>query len=269
MYNFTSINFVRDIFELRELLFKLTIHDFKKSYLGSMLGTIWVFLNPLLMTLIFMLIFGLGFKSRAPVGEVPFIVWFLCGLFSWNFFKDTISNNTTIFQQYKFLITKINFRNSIIPVIKYLSNTFLHLVNMLLLTLVLLAYSFPITIYWLQILYYFIAMSVLVLGLSWTSSVLTVFIPDIKNIVQVAMRLGFFATPIFWTLDRISPDYQWIFQLNPMAYILQGYRDSMIFQVPFWHDINATIYFWIIALSNLLFGIFIYTKFRKEMTDML
>lgn len=261
--------FFQDFVDNRELILKLSINDFRRTYTGSLIGATWVILHPLLLTLIFMLVFGFGFRSHAPIGEVPFVIWFLCGLFCWNFFSDTTMNNTDIFKQYSFLLKKVNFRLSIIPIIKVLSNTMLHCIYIILLFGVLFAYQIPFTIYSLQLIYYFFAMFVLLIAISWLISSLNLILPDTRPIVNVLMRIGFFATPIFWRIETINPSYQFIFKLNPMYYILQGYRDSLIFHQPFWYDMNMTIYFWGFTIITLAIGIYVFIKLRPQMADLI
>ncbi len=261
--------FFQDFVDNRELILKLSINDFKRTYAESYIGAAWVILHPLLLTLIFMLVFGFGFRSRAPIGEVPFVIWFLCGLFSWNFFSDTTMNNTNIFKQYSFLLSKVNFRLSIIPIIKVISNTMLHGIYITILFCVMLAYQIPFTIYSLQLIYYFFAMFILLLAISWLISSLNLIFPDTRPIVIVLMRIGFFATPVFWRIETINPSYQFIFKLNPMYYILQGYRDSLIFYQPFWHDMNTTLYFWGFTIISLAIGIIVFNKIRPQIVDLI
>ncbi len=262
-------HFFRDFAENRELIIKLSINDFKRTYTETFIGAAWVILHPLLLTLIFMLVFGFGFRSHAPIGEIPFVVWLLCGLFSWSFFSETTTSNTNIFKQYSFLLKKVNFRLSIIPIIKVISNTMLHGIYIIMLFGVLLAYQIPLTIYSLQLIYYFFAMFVLLLAVSWLFSSLYLILPDTRPIVTVLMRIGFFATPIFWRIDTINPSYQFLFKLNPMYYILQGYRDSIIFHQPFWHDMSMTLYFWGFTIVTLAISIYVFTKLRPQMVDLI
>lgn len=253
----------------REFFWYMTFHDFRKSHLGSVLGALWVFLNPLILTLIFLLIFGLGFRSRAPVGEVPFVVWFLAGLFAWNFFSETVMGSATIFSQYSYLLAKPGFRLISIPLFKLASNLLLHLINLLILFIVMLFYEFPLTAYWLQIIYYLLSMLLVTASVSIFVAVLNVFYTDIQNIVRIFIRLGFFFTPIFWQIDRINPNYQFIFKLNPMYYILEGYRGSLIFQEPLWSDMQAGINFWIASVLLLLLSIYTFQKLKYQIADMI
>ena len=76
-------------------------------------------------------------------------------------------------------------------------------------------------------------------------------------------------TPIMWKYDMVSEQYQWILKLNPMYYIVEGYRDSLIYHVGFWHRFNQTIYFWIVALGLFAIGAVIFKRLKVHFADVL
>ncbi len=261
------INFVKDLVDSRYTIFQLTKRDFSSTYTGSWIGFMWTFIQPLALTMIFMLVFGLGFRSRAPIGEVPFVVWFLCGYFSWNFFSSTLSQNTNSINSFAYLVKKVNFRVSIIPLVKILSQGILHLIFIAILIIVFSFYKIWPTVYWFQFFYYFIATFLLLTGLSWLVSAVNVFASDVGNMMKIIIRLGFFATPIFWRLDSVAESYRFIFKLNPMYYVVTGYRDSFINQVAFWEHPGLTIYFWSFTLISLFLGIIVFVRLRPHFAD--
>jgi ABC-type polysaccharide/polyol phosphate export permease len=260
------LNFIKDIWEKRYLIYELTKRDVSQSHTNSLLGFIWTFIHPILTTLVFMLVFGLGFRSRS-VHNAEFVPWFLCGLLPWNFFSSCLLANTNIINSYSYLVKKINFRVSIIPIVKILSGLFIHLIFICVLLIVLLFYKVPLTVYWLQYFYYLFALLILLLGSSWAISSVNVFVSDIGQINSIILHLGFFATPIFWSLDGVNPTYRFIFILNPMTYIVNGFRQSFIFQVPFWQNGEQTFYFWAYSLIMLLIGIILFAKLRPHFAD--
>ena len=114
------IKFLLDIYRNRSLLFQLTVRDFKSRYLGSYLGLIWAFIQPLITILIFWFVFELGFKS-APVGNFPFILWLMTGIIPWFFISESLGSGTGSVVENSYLVKKIVFRVSMLPVIKILS----------------------------------------------------------------------------------------------------------------------------------------------------
>jgi len=94
-------------------------------------------------------------------------------------------------------------------------------------------------------------MAVLALGIGWITSSINVFARDTAQIVNVVLQFGFWATPIFWDLEILPEEAQSILQLNPMFYIVQGYRDSFLYGVPFWQHYELTLYYW--GLTGIVF----------------
>lgn len=261
------LEFFKDLFSNRNIIWELVKRDMKTSYVGSFLGILWTFIHPFALTLIFMLIFGLGFRSGAPIGEVPFFIWFLAGYIPWIFFSSSISANTNCINSFSYLVKKLNFRISIIPMIKLLTNIVIFLIYIISLMIFMLIWSVPISLYIFQIFYYFIAMFILIMGSSYLLSSTNVFIKDIGNVNSILLQLGFFATPIFWSIDNVAPEYQIIFRINPMLYIVQGFRDSLFNFEPFWTHLYETIYFWSFTGLITILGVFVFIKLRPHFAD--
>jgi len=251
--------FILDLVQKRAIIFELAKRDFQQQYQGSYLGFIWMFLQPLLFFLVLYVIFTFGFRS-AGTGDMPFELYLISGMIAWMFFGGTFSSLTGVVKNHAFLVKKVDFRLSVLPIIKILSNLPAH-VFLLAVAIALCWYrGYAPSLYTLQIIYYLLAMLLLLLGLGWLTSSSSIFIKDISNIVAVFVQFGFWLTPIFWNISMIPSKYQWIFELNPMFYIITGYRDSLISHTPFWYRWEDGIFFWSVALFFLLIGI---TTFRK------
>jgi lipopolysaccharide transport system permease protein/teichoic acid transport system permease protein len=135
--------------------------------------------------------------------------------------------------------------------------------------LLILLHGMPFSVYWFQALYYFVAMSTLALGLSWIFSSVNVFARDAGQIVSIILQFGFWGTPIFWDIGIMPEKLHFIIKLNPMYYIVQGYRDSFIYFIPFWKHPEMTIYFWTIAISFFVTGALIFRRLRPHFADVL
>jgi lipopolysaccharide transport system permease protein/teichoic acid transport system permease protein len=109
----------------------------------------------------------------------------------------------------------------------------------------------------------------LALGISWLVSSLNVFVRDVGQIVGVVLQVGFWATAIFWDMNMMSPEVQMWLKLNPVYYVVQGYRESFINFVPFWHHGLYTLYFWSVTASALLGGAFVFRKLKPQFADVL
>jgi ABC-type polysaccharide/polyol phosphate export permease len=263
-----AVDFIRELVDRRYMIYELTKRDFKAVYTGSLLGLTWSFLQPVAMTAIFWVIFSKGFKIR-PSGDAPFLLWFLCGLVPWYFFSNCLATNSSVLREYDYLVKSADFRLSILPIVKILSALIVHVIFLGIVLVLLFAYRIDVSLYWLQTVYYTMGLMFLLLGLSWITASLNVFIKDVVQIIGILLQIGFWATPIFWNLKMFPKEYEVFFALNPMFYIVQGYRDSLINQVPFWEKPWLTFYFWGLSFVIAWIGIMIYRRLRPYFADVL
>ena len=260
--------FLKAIFQNRALLWSLTKNDFKQKYLGNFLGVAWAFIQPTATILIFWFVFQVGFKSQ-PVDDFPFILWLVAGMFPWFFFAEGLSTGTNSIIVNSFLVKKVVFRISLLPIISLLSALAIHIFFIFFMFAMFIYYGYSPEIYWLQIVYYLFATAVLLLGLSWITSSVVVFFKDMGQLVAMLVQFGFWLTPIFWSMKMVPEQYHWIVKLNPIVYIIEGYRNSMIYHKWFWEDMNMTIYFWIVTAGIFVMGGLTFKKLRPHFADVL
>jgi len=261
-------NFLKAIFQNRVLLWSLTKNDFKQRYLGNMLGVLWAFIQPTVTILIFWFIFQVGFKAQ-PVDDFPFILWLIAGMFPWFYFAEGLSNGTNSIVANNFLVKKVVFRVSLLPIVSLMTALAIHAFFICCMFAMFLYYGYSAEVYWLQIPYYLFSLSVLLLGLSWLTSSIVVFFKDMGQFVAMMIQFGFWLTPIFWSMKVVPEKYHWIVQLNPLVYIINGYRNSMIYHQWFWNDINMTLYFWLVTAGIFILGGLTFRKLRPHFADVL
>ena len=260
--------FIKDIIKNRAVFKSLVINDFKQRYLGSYLGILWAFIQPLITVLIFWFVFQVGFKAQ-PVSEVPFVLWLVAGMFPWFFFNDALSNATNAILENAYLVKKVVFKVAFLPIIKIISALLVHLFFVGVLYMLFLLYGYSFNLYWLQVFYYLFATIVLVLGISYFTSSVVAFFRDMNQLVAMLLQFGFWMTPIFWSIDMIPAKYQWFLKLNPMFYIVEGYRDSMIHHIWFWEKPLLTLYFWTVAIGMLWIGFSTFRRLKPHFADVL
>ncbi len=261
--------FLKDLYKSRALLVTLAKNDFKEQYLGSYLGIFWAILRPSLFMLIVWFIFTIGFKRHTDSNDMPFVLYLMSGYIPWFFFSDAVSGSMNSIVGNKFLVKKVDFRVSILPIVKILSIFFLHLIFIGILVVVFLLYGYRPSIYWLQLPFYTSLMFLLVVGIGWLVASLRVFIKDVAQIIGVILQLGFWVTPIFWSMDKVPEKYIYLLQLNPMVFIVDGYRNSFINHVWFWEMYKYTPYFVMITLLFLVLGAVSFRKLRPHFGDVL
>ncbi len=260
--------FIKLIFLQKNLIISMAKREVATQYVGSLLGFIWTFINPLVMIFVFWVVFSVGFRIQ-PSNNVPFVVWLTAGMAAWFVFADIVNGSAGAIVSNAHLIKKTLFHSHILPVIKIIACLITHSVFLLVLIGLIIFQRMPFSFYYFQFLYYLFCMCVLALGLGWAVSALNPFIRDIGQIVGVVLQMGFWATPIFWDINMMPPKIQIIFKLNPMFYIVQGYRESFIYFLPFWKHPYQTIYFWIVALIIFICGALIFKKLKPQFADVL
>ncbi|CAI3633726.1 teichoic acid transport system permease protein [Clostridium neonatale] len=253
----------------KKLIWDLSKNDFKTKYAGSYLGIVWAFIQPIVTILVYWFVFQFGLKAGAPMPNVPFIVWFITGLIPWFFFQDSILNATNCMLEYSYLVKKVLFKISILPVVKIVSALFVHLVFVGFLFFVTSIYKFYPTQYTIQLIYYSLCAFCLALVLSYTTSAIVVFFRDLGQIINIFLQIGMWMTPIMWSYTIMPEKYQWILKLNPMYYIVEGYRDAFINKVWFFERPFETIYFWIVILILFVLGVIIFKKLKPHFADVL
>ncbi len=260
--------FIKDILQNRSIFKSLVKNDFRQRYLGSYLGILWAFIQPLITVFIFWFVFQVGFKSK-PVENVPFILWLIAGMFPWFFFADAISNATNAVMENSYLVKKIVFKVTFLPIIKILSALIVHVFFIFFMYFLYMIYGYGFSVYWLQIFYYLFAMIVFILGISYITSSIVIFFKDMGQLVAMLLQIGFWATPIFWSVGMFPAKYHWLFKINPLYYIIEGYRDSMIHHVWFWEKPTMTIYYWAVVFVMLAVGFGTFRKLKPHFADVL
>lgn len=260
--------FLCDLLRNRHIIWELTKKDIKQRYLGSVLGVLWAFIQPTITVLIFWFVFQVGFKSM-PVDHFPFILWLVCGMFPWFLFNDAWLAATNSIIGNSFLVKKVVFRVSLLPIIQILSALVINLFFVVVLFLMFGVYGYPPDVHNIQVFYYLFAELCLIFGLSLITSSLVIFLKDVGQLVAMFLQFGFWGTPIFWSLKMIPENLWFLFKANPMYYIVAGYRESFIYHHWFWELGYTNISFWLETLFIVLVGVVLFKKLRPHFADVL
>lgn len=262
------LSFLHLLHDRRRLITAMAVREIRAQYVGSSLGLLWTVIHPLVMITVFWFVFSVGFKAK-PLNDVPFVVWLTAGLAPWYIFSDIISGSTNIIVAHSHLVKKTIFSPQILPVVKILSSLVTHAIFLLVLLVLLVFQQMPFSLYYFQAGYYLFCMLVLALGISWGLSALNVFVRDVTQLVTVLLQVGFWVTPIFWDITMMPHKVQRLLKLNPVYYIIQGYRDSFITFQPFWNHLAYTVYYWLFTLAMLAGGAYIFKKLKPQFPDVL
>lgn len=261
--------FLEDLYRNKFVIGQLAKRDYQNRYLGSFLGFVWTIIQPIVMIFVLYFVFVIGFKAVAIREGVPFIAYLTSGMIAWNLFNEGLIGSTGVFQEYSYLVKKLNFRIAVLPVVKILSALITHLIFIVITVVILLVSGVEFSWWWFQVFYYLFATIVFLLGTSWITSSLQVFVKDISQVINVILQFGFWFTPICWNFDLLPAKWQFIFKLNPIFYIVDGYRKSFIYHEAFWTYWQSGVYFWAITLVVLVLGVFMFRKLRPHFADVL
>ena len=265
----------KEVITSRKLVFNLAKNDFKTKFAGSYLGIFWAFVQPIVTVFVYWFVFqkalNVGTQSTKAGIDAPYVLWLVAGLVPWFYFSDLLSNGTTVLIEYSYLVKKVEFNISILPVVKTISTLFVHLFFVTFTLGLYGCYAYVPTLYTLQIIYYSFGVMALATGLVYLTCAITTLFRDLAQIVAICLQVGVWFTPIMWNIDAmtLSDTVQFILRLNPMFYIVQGYRDALLNHVWFWEHPTQTIYFWAFTLVCLMLGNHVFKKLRIHFADVM
>ena len=120
------MNIIRELLANRRLIWKLSKNDFKTKYAGSYFGIIWAFVQPIVTILIYIFVFQFGFRAQPIATDIPYALWLVAGIVPWFFFSEALVNATNCLLEYSYLVKKVVFKISILPIVKVSSSMFEH-----------------------------------------------------------------------------------------------------------------------------------------------
>lgn len=222
-----------ELWRYRELILNLIIRDLKVRYRNSTLGILWSLFNPLLMTLVFTVVFNV-MTPYSNVAIEKFPVFVLCAILPWNFFSSSVIGSIRSIVDNAPLVNKVYFPREILPISVVLANMVNFLIALLVLFILIVLFQIPLT-KWVLLLPAVMAVQlVFTIGFSMIMATANVFYRDTQIIMEVLMLAWFFVTPIFYSGQILPRNYElgglhfdvfrWVNILNPMASIIANYR---------------------------------------------
>lgn len=251
----------KNLYNYRELLKTSVKKEIRGKYKNSFLGVLWSFLNPLLQILVYAIVFPLILKNN----EKNYVIFLCCGLIPWTFFSTAITRAAFTMIENGNIIKKVYFPREILPISIVTSEAINFLISTLIIIAFVLVYGVGITGF---ILYYpiiFIVQYILILGISFIVSSITVYIRDLQHLIGVALQLLFYATPIVYNANTIPENFKWILNLNPMTYVINAYRDIFYNQVA--PDVKSLLIVAGIMIAICIVGYMIFNKLQKGFAE--
>ena len=261
-----------ELFTSRRLIFRLAHNDFKKRYAGSYMGVVWAFVQPIVTVVMYWLIFDVISTAREALmggSKIPYVIFLTTGIAPWFFFTEALNTGTNALIEYNYLVKKVVFKISILPLIKVMSAFYVHVFFTMLAIGLATMYGFYPSVMLLQLPYYMICVFILSLAICYTTCAINVFFRDLAQIISIILQLMQWATPILWNLDMISDKYKAIVKLNPMVYVVNGYRESICGGSWFFDHFYSSTYFWLITIALFGIGSLIFKRTKVHFADVL
>jgi len=215
-----------DLWRFRELLYFLAWRDIKVRYKQTALGVVWVILQPVLTMLIFSLIFGR--VAGLPSEDVPYPVFVFAGLVPWQLFAYALTQSSTSLVNDQHLVTKIYFPRLVIPVASVVAGLLDFLISLVVLLGLLLFYRIPLTWRVLTLpVFGFLALAAAIAVGLWLSA-LNVQYRDVRYALPFLTLFWMYATPIAYSSSLIPANLQWLYSLNPMVGVVEGFRWALL-----------------------------------------
>lgn len=215
-----------ELYQYRELLKSNVKKEIRGKYKASFLGILWSFVNPLLMVLVYALVFPYILRIK----EENYLIFLIVAIIPWNFFTTVISQGTTSVLGNANIIKKVYFPRSILPISVAASG----LINFFISCLIIIAFLIGtrVGLSYLIFLVPIIAIIqfILSLGFIFILSAINVYIRDVEYIVTFILMLAFYGTPILYASSMLPKKVEWILYLNPMTHIINAYRDVFYYQ---------------------------------------
>lgn len=164
------------------------------------------------------------------------MLFLTAGLVPWFYFTEALNNGTNAMKEYDYLVKKVVFKISILPIIKIIAATFIHVFFLGVLLVVAALYGYYPTVYTIQLAYYSFCLFMFVLALCYTTCSIVVFFKDLTQIIGILLQIGIWASPILWNIDAAPKEWVMILKLNPLVYIVNGYRSAIYERSWFFED---------------------------------
>jgi ABC-2 type transport system permease protein len=245
---------LRDIAQLRALLYQLVHRDLTVRYKRSFLGFFWTMLHPLLLMLIFVAVFSGLFRFRTPHYET----YFLSAYVAWNFFSQTIVNAMMAVAWNGPLMKRVRVPVSIFTLSTILSGLVNLGLSLIVLLIIMLVVGTPIHASLLFLPVSLLILGVFTLGASLALTAVTIFFGDIREMVQAGLPALMYLTPVIYPLTVVPDRYRWFIMLNPMYYMVEVVRLPIYNGlIPSWHLVGFSS---LLALVSLAVGWMIFRR---------
>jgi lipopolysaccharide transport system permease protein len=255
----------RELWESREVLWRFGTRDIVLRYRQTAIGVAWVFVQPLVAAGIFSIIFGQ--VANLPSDGVPYFVFSFAGLLGWNLVNNVVGRSSGSLVSNQSLVSKVFFPRLLVPFGTTLSVLLDFVVAGALFAVLLVVFQINPGLPILLLPVWMLCSLLLALGVGVAASAIMVKYRDVAYVLPWFMQILFYATPVAYSLSAVPANLQWIFQINPVSWLMEAYRWSLL-------GLSAPAPWQIAALAGtsivvFLGGILIFQRFERGFADVI
>ena len=256
---------LKELWKYRELIGFLAWRNIMALYKQAFFGIAWALAKPISQALIYTLVFGKIAKLSSS--GLPYILFTFCGIVAWSLFSSSLTSSTSSIVGNANLITKVYFPRLAIPIAALGSGCVDFVISFVIFLIIMLAYGiFPSGTILFFPLFLILGLAI-TLGLGLIFSAIAVKYRDLAHALPFMVQLWFWVTPVAYGLENIPPKLTWMFYLNPMTWIIQGFRWSLLGSGEMdWQKILITALF---SFAVLLAGLFYFKRMENEFADVI
>jgi lipopolysaccharide transport system permease protein len=265
-----SLDAIKSVFAYRHLHTALVRKEFLLNYQQTILGPLWIFFQPLLTLIVYVLVFGR--MIGIPTGKsIPPILFYFSGIILWNFFSDAFWGISNTFRDHIHLYSKVYFPRIIIP-ISILSNNFLRFFIQFAMLIVLLLYFIifknfrPGTgLNLLALPLVFIGIGMVAMGGGLIAALLTARYRDIANLIAIVLRLLMFMTPVLYPLASVNHQLKWVVSVNPLTPLFELFRFTLLGEGTI--DAGSLVYSFLLGIIVITAALFLFNSKSSRLID--
>lgn len=256
---------LKELWEYRELFWILALREVQLRYRQTLLGVTWVIIQPLLTTAIFTIIFGRLMNAKSE--NLSYELFAFAGLLPWNVFSQSLQRAGISLTRDIRLITRIFFPRIIIPMANALSTLVDFLVSLIVLVIILLIYRISIPVTFLAIPVLLLLNLLIAIGVGTIFSALNVYYRDFTYILPFVIQLWMFASPLAYSSKIIPAAWSWIYYLNPMTGIIDGFRWAVFGAIEF--PATSLLYSLIVGVIVFITSLIIFRRLERNFADVI
>jgi lipopolysaccharide transport system permease protein len=260
---------LKDVWRYRDLLVLLVKRDLTASYKQTILGPLWMFIQPLFTTFTYVFIFGN--LAGISTDGLPQPLFYMSGIIAWNYFYECMVGTSNVFKANAGIFGKVYFPRLIMPLTLVISNLVKFSIQFFLFVCILLyyitykIYSPNINLSILILPFLLLLMAITALGLGMIVSSMTTKYRDLSFLLTFGMNLFMYATPVIYPLSAAPQQYRELLSLNPLSPIIEGFRYILIGNSSF--NLYSLGYSTIFAMIVLTIGVLVFNKVEKNFVD--